>query len=65
MGINGTVWVISQLGDIILCQILSIGDLISAMRKEVDYLLMAKPDAINQLEIRRDCVHLLGVSGCW
>jgi hypothetical protein len=39
--------------------------LMSATRKDVDYLPMAKPDAINHLEIRRDCVHLLGASGCW
>ena len=26
---------------------------------------MAKSDAINQLEIRRDCVCLSGVAGCW
>ena len=32
--------------------------LVSALRKDVGYLPMAKPDALNHLGIRRDCVHL-------
>ena len=39
--------------------------LMSAMKMDVDYLPMVKPDAINHLEIRRDCACLSGVAGCW
>ena len=34
-------------------------------REDVDCLPMAKPDAFNHLEIRRDCGRLSGVSGRW
>ena len=33
--------------------------------KDVDYLLIAKPIAINHSEIRRDCAHVLRAAGCW
>ena len=36
-----------------------------AMLNEVDYLLIAKPVAINQMKIRRDCVQsLVDSAGC-
>ena len=65
IGIDGTIWEafcnvgVPSLSDIALLW------LMSAMKKGVDFLPMAKPDAFNHLEIRRDCVHLVGVSGCW
>jgi hypothetical protein len=37
-----------------------------AMLNEVDYLLIAKPVALNQLKIRRDCVwFLVNCADCW
>jgi hypothetical protein len=32
---------------------------------DVDYLPLAKPDAIKQLGIRRDCAMGNTVAGCW
>jgi hypothetical protein len=39
--------------------------MLCALMKDVDYLLMAKPVAINHLGIRRDYAFLLDSAGCW
>lgn len=43
----------------------SVCDVVSALEKGVDYLPMAKPDAINHSGIRRDCCAPLRCAGCW
>ena len=40
-------------------------EFVFAMKMDVDYLPMAKSEALNQLEIRRECEHLQGESIYW
>ena len=58
-------WVLArQLGSLLLC-LSSQAPLVFALKKDVDYLLIAKPVAFNHLGIRLDCALLSSDTGCW